>query len=74
LNVYFDSMTENAVVRTLGPRPPYQAESATAAIKNRNTGTGHALRRAYVTANATKVATIARAYREAESKSWFEGS
>ena len=68
LNVYLESPTERPVAKTLGPRPPYQAETATAAIKNRKTGDGHALLSAYVMAKATNVATMASAYREAGNK------
>jgi hypothetical protein len=69
LNEYFDTRTASDVARTLGPRPPYQAVDAIAATKNRKTGAGYALLSAYVAAKAIKTATIARAYREAESKS-----
>jgi hypothetical protein len=69
LNAYFDIRTASDVARTLGPRPQYQAVGAIAATKNRKTGAGYALLSAYVAAKAARVATIARAYREADSKS-----
>jgi hypothetical protein len=59
------SSTESAIARTLGPRPPYQADSATARTKNRKRGVGVERLSPNVTAEATRVATMASKYAEA---------
>jgi hypothetical protein len=59
LGAYLTSNIESPIARMLGPRPPYQAENATAKTKNRKRGVGVERLRPNVTAEAASVATTA---------------
>jgi hypothetical protein len=59
------SNRESVIATTLGPRPPYQADNATATTKNRKRGAGVERLRPTVTAKAASVVTTASKYPEA---------